>query len=91
MLQWFKTKWVAFEAWVANQLPGWKVKLINLGSIVGLGATTLASYLTQAPIAGIVEAKTLMIIMAVVNLLSFWLKDIGTRVENRMESLNGNS
>lgn len=87
MLNWIKTKWNNFEAWVASKIPGWKTKGLQVLTLIGVAATALSSYLMQVPLVGIVEAKTLMIIMAVVSTLSFWLKDIGERVEARQEEL----
>jgi hypothetical protein len=87
MLNWIKTKWDNFEAWVATKLPGWKTKGLQLLTLIGVAATAVSSYLMQIPLTGIVEAKTLMIIMAVVSTLSFWLKDLGERVEKRQKNL----
>jgi len=86
----FKERWVRFEAWVAEKLPGWKVKALNLGSAIYNTAILLKAVLDESGIQQVVEQKYLVAATIIINVLTIWLRDISARVEERKKSL-GNS
>lgn len=80
-----KLAWAWWEEQVAKFLPGFKLLLINAFTVIGTSATAIAAYLKEVDLAQIVNAKTLAIAMIVVSTLSFWLRGIGDRVEDRKD------
>lgn len=83
-----KQGWFWFEAQVAKVAPGLKTLVINGLVAVGSASTLLVTYLQQVPMDKFVDGTTLAIIMLVASTLSFWLKDIGNRVEARQDGNN---
>lgn len=83
-----KQIWYDFEAWVASKLPSWKTKALQLGSLVYAGGVAVQGAWNESGIAQVVESKTLLIVMAVINMLTFWLRGLSTRVEARQAKVD---
>ena len=83
MFKWIKDKWAKFEAWVAGWAPGFKTRLVTgLGSL-GTLAGFMQEYISGVPLDKFITGTQIAIVTCVLFTLSFWLRNIGKRVEDR--------
>jgi hypothetical protein len=80
-----KSLWDRFEAWVAGWVPGLKTYIVNGLAFLGSSAYIASEYMKSVDLSAYVNANTLAIAMIATATLTFWLKDIGNRVEEREE------
>ncbi len=78
-----KSLWDRFEAWVASWVPGLKTKIIAGVTWISGASALFAEYLKTVDLSAVVNATSLSITMIVLGTLTFWLRNIGTRVEDR--------
>lgn len=85
MFNWFNEEWDTFEAWVSEQMPGWKTHLAAATGVVLSGATMIQEYIGGLPLGQLLDPHTMLIVNVVLFTLVFWLKGISARVEARSE------
>lgn len=77
----FKQYWQRFETWVYSWFPGYKTKAMAALGTLGSLAALLQQFVTGLPITQKISADTMLIVSSVLFTLSYWFKDMGSRVE----------
>lgn len=82
-MQYLKSLWAKFEAWVNSWFPGLKTKIVTAAGALGSAAAMIVAYMQSVPLDQVISAKTLALSMLVANTLAFWLRGIADRVQSR--------
>lgn len=83
MFQWLSDKWASFEAWVHSWFPGFKTQFTQALGVIGTGSAAAYEYFIGLPETKWLSKEALTITAAVLFTLSFWFKNMGSRVEAR--------
>ena len=81
-----KDKWNRFESLVATWAPGLKTQIVSVLGSIGTLAGMLQEYVTGIPLDKFVSGTAASIVICVLFTLSFWLRNIGKRVEDRINN-----
>lgn len=85
-MDFIKTEWASFEAWLNTWFPGFKTKALLILGTIGNGAAMLQQFITGLPVTKYITTETLAGASMILYLLAFWFQNLGDRVEARKDA-----
>lgn len=82
MLNYIKSKWASFEAWVYSWFPGAKTKTMLALGTLGNAAAIFQSFVTGLPTVKFINAEVISGLSMVLYVLAFWFQNMGDRVKS---------